>query len=59
MRIGPQTGAGDGNKDYKAMSDHRRLQTGARYLDEQKKEKARIKLAKRVAKQAAKAAKKG
>jgi hypothetical protein len=39
MRLGPRTGAGDGAREYKAMSNLRGRDTGSHWKDQQKKDK--------------------
>lgn len=41
--FGPKTGAGDGNKEYKQKTNLRGRDTGARYKDEERKERNRTK----------------
>lgn len=54
MKFGPQTGARDGGKEFREVSNLSGLDTGSRAFDEEKKAKAKARLAKREAKQARK-----
>jgi hypothetical protein len=58
VRIGPRTGAGDGQREYNAQTNVRRGQTGSHWKAEEKKAKQDAAKAERQAKRAAKQAEK-
>ena len=55
MRLGPQTGARDGMREIKAVTELRGLRTGSRANDETKRAKAAAKKQARLEKAAQKA----
>lgn len=58
MRFGPQTGAGDGNKEFKAQTQFRGLKTGSNWKAEEQKARRDAAKARRAEKRAEKQAKK-
>ena len=57
MRLGPQTGARDGMREIKAVTELRGLRTGSRVNDEEKRRAAAAKKAEKLARKQAKAGK--